>query len=83
MSGLLLTCIFIFYFYLILFFHNIEINFSKKLIYFNSKNFENYFSKLNEIKKNLKNESSEEDAKEENLDFIDSESKKDNFEEIE
>ena len=46
------------------------------MINFNSPNFENYFKKLEEIKKKLRNDNSEEDEKLDDMDFNDLESKK-------
>ena len=56
--------IFIFYLRLILHIHNSEIYFLEKLINFNTTNFEGFLNKLNELKKKFRNESNEDEDKE-------------------
>ena len=65
-----------FYIYYALDLYQIEIYFLEKLINFNSPNLENYIKKLDEIKKKLRNDNSEEEEKAEDMDFNDLESKK-------
>lgn len=56
--------------------HKIEIYFLDKLINFNSVNFDSYLKKLEEIKKKLRNDNSEDDEKADDLNFNDLDSKK-------
>ena len=56
--------IFTFYLMLILHIHKFEIYFLEKLINFNSTNFEGFLIKLNELKKKFRNESNEDEDKE-------------------
>jgi len=56
--------------------HHIEIFFLEKLINFNSTEFDAYIKKLDEIKKKLRNDNSEEDDKADDMDFNDLDSKK-------
>jgi len=56
--------------------HHIEIYFLEKLINFNSTDFDAYIKKLDEIKKKLRNDNSEEDDKADDMDFNDLDSKK-------
>ena len=74
--SLFLLCILILYIYYITNLYYIEIYFLEKLINFNSPNFENYFKKLDEIKKKLRNDNSEEEEKVDDMDFNDLDSKK-------
>ena len=66
----------LFYIYYSLNLHQIEIYFLKKIINFNSQNFDTYFKKLEEIKKKLRNDNSDEEEKVDDMDFNDLESKK-------
>ena len=66
----------LFYIYYSLNLYQIEIYFLEKLINFNSQNFDTYFKKLEEIKKKLRNDNSDEEEKVDDMDFNDLESKK-------
>ena len=80
-SSLILFCLLFIYIYYIISLHTIELIFLDKLINFNSPNFDNYTKKLEEIKKKLRNDSNDEDAKEDDIDFNELESKKKDEEE--
>jgi len=56
--------------------HHIEIFFLEKLINFNSTEFDAYIKKLDEIKKKLRNDNSEEEDKVDDMDFNELDSKK-------
>ena len=60
---------------------NIEIYFLEKLINFNSPNFDSYLKKIDEIKKKLRNETSEDEDKGDDMDFNEIDSKKKDEEE--
>ena len=80
-ASLILICILFVYISYTISLHNIEIEFLSKLINFNSVDFDNYIKKLDEIKKRLRNESNDEEGKEDDMDFneIDSKKKEDEY----
>jgi hypothetical protein len=63
-SGIIILFFILFFIYYIISLFNIEIYFLDKLINFNSTNFDNYLKKLDEIKKKLRNDTTEEEEKE-------------------
>jgi hypothetical protein len=69
---ILLSLLFFFIYYIISLF-NIEIYFLDKLINFNSTDFENYLKKLDEIKKKLRNDTTEEEDKGDEMNLKDDE----------
>ena len=71
----LVSVLFVFIFFSIRM-HNIEIEFLNKLINFNSTDFDNYIKRLDEIKKKLRNDSNEEEVKDDDMDFNELDSKK-------
>ena len=73
--SIFLLFVLIFYSYNIMDLHKIEIYFLEKLINFNSPNFEQYCKRLDEIKKNLRNDNREEDDKENDIDYKEADSK--------
>ena len=60
---------------------NVEATFLEKLVNFNSVNFDDYIKRIDEIKKNLRNDNIEEEDKGDDMDFNDGESKKKDEEE--
>ena len=74
--SLTLILILIIYIYYIISFQNIEIGFLDRLINFNSNDFDSYIKKLEEIKKKLRNDTSEEEVKEDDIEFNDLDTKK-------
>ena len=80
-SGIFLFLILSVYIYFTICFHYIEIEFLNKLINFNSTDFDNYIKRLDEIKKKLRNDSNEEEGKDDDMDFneLDSKKKEDEF----
>ena len=75
-ASLILICILFVYISYTISLHNIEIEFLSKLINFNSADFDNYIKKLDEIKRRLRNESNDEEGKEDDMDFNEMDSKK-------
>ena len=75
-DGAMILIILFFYIHYILSLHNIEIYFLEKLINFNSLNFDNYLTKIDEIKKKLRNDSNEDEDKGDDVDFNEIDSKK-------
>ena len=75
-DGTMILIILFFYIHYILSLHNIEIYFLEKLINFNSINFDNYITKIDEIKKKLRNDSNEDEDKGDDMDFNEIDSKK-------
>ena len=74
--SIFLFCLLLIYIRFTLVLHHIEIFFLEKLINFNSTEFDSYIKKLDEIKKKLRNDNSEEDDKADDMDFNDADSKK-------
>ena len=72
-SGIIFVGLLFFFIYYIMTLYNIEIYFLDKLINFNSTNFDNYIKKLDEIKKKLRNDNTEEEEKGEDNDLKDEE----------
>ena len=72
-SALILLFLLFFFIYYIISLFNMEIYFLEKLINFNSTDFENYLKKLDEIKKKLRNDSTEEEDKGDDMNLKDDE----------
>jgi len=72
-SAVILLFLLFFFLYYIISLFNMEIYFLDKLINFNSTNFEIYLKKLDEIKKKLRNDTSEEEEKGEDMNLKDDE----------
>ena len=72
-SGIIILCLILFFIYYIISLFNIEIYFLDKLINFNSTNFDNYLKKLDEIKKKLRNDTTEEEEKVDDIELKDDE----------
>ena len=75
-SGIMLLCILSFCIYYTISFHNFEIYFLDKLINFNSTNFDNYITKLDQIKKKLRNDNNDEEDKGDDMDLNELDTKK-------
>ena len=73
---IILISILLVYIYYTIIFQNIEIGFLARLINFNSNDFDDYIKLLGEIKKKLRNDTSEEEPKEEDIEFNDLDTKK-------
>ena len=69
--GIILLFLLIFFIYYILSLFKVVIFFLDKLINFNSTDFENYFKKLEDIKKKLRNDTTEEEEKGDDIDLKD------------
>ena len=69
--GIVLLFLLIFFIYYIISLFKVVIFFLDKLINFNSIDFENYFKKLEDIKKKLKNDTTEEEEKGDDIDLKD------------
>ena len=69
--GIILLFLLSFFIYYILSLFKVVIFFLDKLINFNSTDFENYLKKLDEIKKKLRNDTTEEDEKGDDIDLKD------------
>jgi len=67
--GTILLCLLIFFIYYIISLLKVAIFFLDKLINFNSTNFENYIKKLDEIKKKLRNDTTDEEEKGDDIDI--------------
>ena len=74
--SIFLFCLLLIYIRYTIVLHHIEIYFLEKLINFNSTEFDVYIKKLDEIKKKLRNDCSEEDDKADDMDFNELDSKK-------
>ena len=72
-SGIMILFLILFFLYYIISLFNIEIFFLDKLINFNSTNFENYLKKLDEIKKKLRKDNTEEEEKADDIELKDEE----------
>ena len=72
-SGTIILFLILFFLYYIISLFNIEIYFLDKLINFNSSNFDNYLKKLDEIKKKLRNDNTEEEEKGDDIELKDEE----------
>ena len=72
-SGIIILFLILFFIYYIISLFNIEIYFLDKLINFNSINFDNYLKKLDEIKKKLRNDNTEEEEKVDDIELKDEE----------
>ena len=72
-SGIIILFFILFFLYYIISLFNIEIYFLDKLINFNSTNFDNYLKKLDEIKKKLRNDNTEEEEKADDIELKDEE----------
>jgi len=72
-SAVILLFLLFFFIYYIISLFNIEIYFLDKLINFNSTDFENYLKKLDEIKKKLRNDTTEEEDKGDEMNLKDDE----------
>ena len=72
-SAVILLFLLFFFIYYIISLFNIEIYFLDKLINFNSTEFDNYLKKLDEIKKKLRNDTTEEEDKGDDMNLKDDE----------
>jgi len=72
-SAVILLFLLFFFIYYIISLFNIEIYFLDKLINFNSTDFDNYLKKLDEIKKKLRNDTTEEEDKGDDMNLKDDE----------
>ena len=74
--SLILLVLLIVYIHYILSLHHIELYFLEKLINFHSTNFDNYFTKIDDIKKKLRNDNNEDEDKLDDMDYNDLDSNK-------